>query len=413
MSRAVPAEQRAQWRAGWLVGAVLALPLFWVAVAVTAANVVEPANAELAVRIWPWDSSARARLAGKALTENTGDEPTRAEVERTALSIARAEPINAVAFRLAGTIAAARGNQSRADTLMRHVEQITRRDALSQFYLIERAVSAGDVQGAFGHYRKVLDTEPETFPVLFPILVKAAAQPAILPEYARFLASGQLWRDQLAFKIASETEPVTTAVALFRLTARHGYAVGPEVRRPLIDRLQTAGQYREARAQSWLGRQVAGPVMNPGFSAPQALAPFDWTLVSSADATVSLGAGGSRGLMINVTGSNDLVLARQLVVAAPGRYRLSTTFALDRGTADGLTWTLDCAGGNAIGRQALGGQGGTRQMDITIPAQGCPAQWLALGVAGKRTDEEIAGTIESVRLRPFSGESPAAPRGAK
>lgn len=413
MSRAVRAEQRTKWRAGWLVGAALALPVLWAAVAATAANVVESANTGLALKFWPWDSSARARLAGQALTDDADDEPTRAEVERTAISIARAEPINAVAFRLVGTIAAARGNQSRADTLMRHVERITRRDALSQFYLIERAVGAGDLRGAFGHYRKVLDTEPETFPVLFPILVKAAAQPTILPDYARFLAAGPLWRDQLAFKIASETEPVAKAVALFRLTARYGYAVGPDVRRPLIDRLQTAGQYLEARAQSRLAQHSAGPVTNPSFGAPQALAPFDWTLVSSADAAASPGAAGSRGLMINVTGSNDLVLARQLIVAAPGRYRLTTTFTLERGGAEGMAWTLDCASGNAIGRLALGGQGGSRQTDITIPGQGCPAQWLALGVAGKRAGEEIVGTIQSVRLQPISSAPPAAARGAK
>ncbi len=413
MSPAVPTGQQGQQRALRLVGAALAVPLLWAAVGATAANVVEPANAELALKFWPWDSSARARLAGKALADDAGDEPTRAEVERMAQSIARAEPINAVAFRLAGTVAAARGDEARADTLMRHVEQITRRDALSQFYLIERAVGAGDVQRAFGHYRKVLDTQPETFPALFPILVKAAAQPAILPDYARFLAAGRLWRDQLAFKIASETEPVTSAVALFKLTARQRYAVGPEVRRPLIDRLQTAGQYREALAQSRIARGDAGPVVNPDFGAPRALAPFDWTLASSADATVALGASNGRGLAINVTGSNDLVLARALLVAAPGRYRLSSTFALERGNADGMAWTLDCAGGGAIGQQAVAGQGGSRQSDITIPAQGCPAQWLALTVAGKRASEEIVGTIQSVRLLPIGGAPPAGARGAR
>lgn len=391
---------------------LIGLPMLVVAFSATTANVIEAGNPTAALALWPWDTSAAARVAGDQLTDDVDNEATRASVEREARDIISKAPIGPVAYRLSATVAAARGDTARADSLMNFVEGLTRRDALSQFYLIERAVSRGGVRDALNHYAIVLDTQPETHSVLFPLLVQAASQTAILPDLADFLASGGQWRDELTFKIASMTEPVGNVKTLFDLSRRKGYRVGPEIRGPLIDRLQTAGRFSDARAEALLGRPQQGLIVNAQFGVGVALPPFDWSFSNTADASAGTSSAG-KGAAFSFRGLDDAVLAQQVIVAAPGKYRLATEFDLDSGDAEALSWEIDCVGGGMIAKLRLSGTKGMATTSFAIPMQNCPAQRLKLHATHLGSASELSGTIRWVRLEPEAADLHSQPLAAR
>ena len=110
------------------------------------------------------------------------------------------------------------------------------------------------------------------------------------------------------------------------------------------------------------------------------MAPFNWYFPAT---TSGVAERSPTGLQVEFYGRDTAELAGQLLTLAPGRYRLSV---IAEGAADGegskLSWTLECLQSKArLGElvltkvsyspRRLGGE-------FTVPAQGCPAQWLRL-----------------------------------
>lgn len=379
--------------AGRSAATLALLPIGLVAVLASAANVVEASNPALALELWPFNQGARARLAGDALTQ--GDPSAYGEIETMARTIAVAEPINPVAYRLLGTVAGARDRSSFADAALAHTQRLTRRDPLSQLYFIERAVQRGDAPEAFSHYAVALDTNRETMPTLFPILVKAAASPELRTSYAEFLTQGGAWREQLAFKIASETQPVAAALALLEAARQRGLPLSDTVRQPLIERLIAAGDERAARRLALRdSRQADALLLNPGFGRVAALDPYDWSFADSSSATLTPNPAGGLDFVLEAT--TNPWLARQRLTLAPGAYRFRSRIAIDSGSPGGLQWSVACVDGRTLATLPA-----TTQVDasigFTVPAD-CPAQWVAFGPSDRQGSAQVSGTINSVSL---------------
>jgi hypothetical protein len=113
-----------------------------------------------------------------------------------------------------------------------------------------------------------------------------------------------------------------------------------------------------------------------------------------------------RGLEISYYGRERAALASQLIVLGPGRYRLSFRAEGDAtGQGSKLAWLVTCNTGAGaqlleVPLQRVGAAPKAIAAAFTVPASGCPAQWLRLtGLPGEFPTGQTA-TISAVQIRP-------------
>jgi len=167
----------------------------------------------------------------------------------------------------------------------------------------------------------------------------------------------------------------------------------------LLQSLTAAGQYSKAHA-IWASvagvRAEAGALLfDAAFDSPKPPPPFNWALTSS---TVGL-AERQPGHRLHVIfyGSDDGVLASQLLLLPPGAYRLRFQLAGGATHPEALSWSIRCdkapAQLSSVAVDTASAHGWTFQ----IPA-GCGAQWLELsGRSGDITQQSDA-TITNLSL---------------
>src|SRR4029078_4582807 len=82
-------------------------------------------------------------------------------------------------------------------------------------------------------------------------------------------------------------------------------------------------------------------IFDAGFSNPAPPPPFNWTLTSSTVGLAERQSGGK--LHVIFYGQEDGVLASQLLVLAPGTYRLAMRVTGGGAQLRSLRWSLTCA----------------------------------------------------------------------
>jgi hypothetical protein len=140
---------------------------------------------------------------------------------------------------------------------------------------------------------------------------------------------------------------------------------------------------------------------DPGFRGLPGSAPFNWSLTAGAEGVAERASGGT--LQASYYGRTDLVLAEQLLMLQPGRYRLQFDAEGDaKGEDSKLAWTLTCLGSNAqLVQVPLAGVTFTPRTlgaSFSVPASGCRAQWLRLGGGAAEFPSEQAVTIRNLKL---------------
>lgn len=338
----------------------------------------------------PWGSGAAVTRAARAnRLAQPGASPARlARAETLALAALAREPGHVPAIRALGTAAGLRGDVPRADRWFGYAERLSRRDFLTQVWLIEERVRQGDVNGALLHYDRALRTVGRARPVLFPVLVSAVADPEVERATGRLLAQRVAWGPDFLAVMAEAANVSPDALGQLALAARLRPDV-PGERGPLdavLARLVATGRYAVAQAVWRQATGERGPlptVRDGGFEAAGGLAPFGWTLNNAGDLSATREPNGSgTALVLRTARGAAGELARQLVLLAPGEYRLSLTAtgaASDRFSQAVVSVTClgEATGGErlrlpiaATTRQRLAGS-------FSIPGD-CPAQSLAI-----------------------------------
>lgn len=243
-------------------------------------------------------------------------------------------------------------------------------DAAEQFSVLARLV--GSAQTPIAQAMALMSLTPETRDAV-----------------RRTLATNpRLEREVLAALARSDTPPA----ALFALASPAAMADAGDAESwgpVLIARLVAQQRYGAARA-AWArvyrltAAQTDAPIFDADFRTTPKRAAFDWSLAAG-----SLGAADLRdgALAIDYYGRESGVLASQLLVLKPGRYRFS--FVVDAGrsdTAPRLFWSLACASGDKATLMDAPVAAAAKQRrigaDAIVPVD-CPAQTLTLrGEAG-------------------------------
>ena len=328
------------------------------------------------------------------------------------------DPLDLSSLRGLGLALERTGQSDQAEAVMRFVGARTWRDGPTQVWLLRRRLDQGRYQDAFRSADALLrrDAEETTRPVLFPLLVAAAAYDDARPALVARLAAAPWWRGDFLRTLAVHGRVLGTA-SVFTELANTATPPTPAEYAPFVDRLVGEGDYAGAFAV-WRRVVRARGVPDQGlrdgdFTGRFDGAPFTWSVAAGAGGESETGPApdGAPGWALRVTydGFSSPSLPTQLLVLSPGIYRVSWRQRIAPPSPERLFWRIRCAdSGLTAARAPVEGRTATNTrwrdmaMAVVIPASGCAGQWLELATAAGERRRPVEAWFAGFRLRSAS-----------
>jgi tetratricopeptide (TPR) repeat protein len=315
------------------------------------------------------------------------------DAARLAADALRRAPLNASALATYGLAMERLGQPRLGDRAMTLAGERGWRDVLTQVWLFRRDLLSSHFAPAFNHADALLRRESTPVPAALQILALAVRDPRAVAPLGDRLAANPAWRQAFLGYLGSQARDPAASAALDALINRlasgptplTGDEVGAYVRS-----LVAQEKYQQAM-QAWRRLLPAsagtGGVADGDFARTPGSSPFDWTLASAVGWTAAIGdspTGGGQALNIAYDAVSPPQPVRQLLVLAPGAWRLSGRFYDEGGAgAPAFAWTVTCLGAEqplAAAPAPPGPPAAWRAfgVDLTIPPDNCAAQWLSL-----------------------------------
>lgn len=249
---------------------------------------------------------------------------------------------------------------------------------------------------------------------LWPAVAQISGDPIARKVIKQQIADGAQWGDD--YLSALNSAPVDQAV-VFEMVQAIGKGTSVAARssaRQLNDRNAFLGslvankEYERAYLAwvQWLPAQsqsAVGYVFDSGFTGVSALPPFGWKLTDGVGGATTIDA--ASGLSLDYSGTDGAIVAQQLLLLSPGRYRLTTvanfaSVSSDTG-ASALSWSLTCLPGNTplgdLGVPLVGAAKRVTGAPFSVAA-GCDAQMLQLKVNSAEFAKRLSGKIRSISV---------------
>jgi hypothetical protein len=384
-------------------------------VMVTLANAWAVNAPSTALRLWPGHALALSRLADARIASlpQAVSSAQRGQVALAAQDAARAlqrNPTLPAPARILAMQAGLRGDQRQADRLLQYSERLSRRDILTQLWLLERRVTANDVGGALSHFGIALQVEPGTQDLLFPVLSSALSQADLRQPIAGLVHRGDSWRSEFLYYVAAHADPASGGT-LFLMLARLGTPPAPAHLQGLIERLVAGGNFAgAARLYALVDRQWrlgdAGAELDGTFERSVDLPPFGWEFnQNNAARGPRPDQPSNNALQVNLPQSGEDWAAHRLLVLPPGHYRLTAAYGMMDGGSGSLRIEISCSrGGSVVASMAatVNRPAGTLDGMLAIPA-GCAQQWLSILTSGEGSDTPGRLWLDDLRLARAAG----------
>ena len=355
---------------------------------------LSPGNGEVAI-------AAAARLAGShSGTRN----PRVRRLVAVALARGVADPA-AIEFR---ALEAGTDRDIRREAALFHLsDAISRRSLATRLWLIQDAVQRGDAGSALADFDIALRTSTDAPAVLFPILAGATGDPTLSAPLARLFDKPSDWRAAFFHYALTEVQVDGGLVHVMPLMRDKAWLVASGAADELVGNLVADERFADARRIYDLfsrDREPGQLVRDGAFADPHAAFPFGWQFTQKGEigAERSL-VRGRPTLTYQALSGGDGVVASQLLMLSPGRYRLSVRAASTATDRDAPPyWTTTCAGRE--GRQvalldAPVDANRATATDFVVPAD-CPAQWLVLALRGSDKSGGQSGALAAVSVTP-------------
>lgn len=349
---------------------------------------IEPA---IAAKIWPshpssqlWSGMTQIGLAARER------KPASAATFDRIRSAGIKAPLAAEPFLVRGVQAQVAGNQKLAEQAYLAARLRDGRSIPARYFLAEHYFRAGNAPRGLREIAVLARLVPNGVDSLAPYVASYAKDPRNRRQLlALFQSDHQLEQSVL---IVLSTDANNADLVLGLATP----ASGPQQWvNGLLGALVRAGQYDKARNIWSRIARVAPPagIFDPGFKGSDAPPPFNWTLTSS---TIGLAERQGGGLHVLFYGQDNGVLASQLLMLPPGRYRLAMRVAGEAAQARALRWKISCAGSNASLLE-LSVADAKRGSTFEVPA-GCGAQNLELAGEAPDLPQQVDVTISGLTL---------------
>lgn len=325
---------------------------------------------------------------------------TTAQAERAA----QRAPLDARPYLFAGARDILRGQGAQAVRVLEAGRRLDGRERWIHLLLLDRYLRAGRYTDAVTEFAVLNRLVSGAQAPILAELVRMTLRPSTRDAVRRTLAHDPALESDLLIRLARSNPDPQLLWQLASPAARVAAGRPDGWGQALVETLVDRRQYLTARA-TWVTLfrvppAAAGALLyNPAFQASRGSPPFAWQFASG-----TIGAADPRNgqLEIDYYGRDDGVLASQLLMLTPGRYRLA--YGLAGGGGAGLSWTLSCAEQGAAAPFAqMPVPAATSQLrritaEFTVPVSGCAAQWLRLTGATAEFPNPLNVTLSGLDL---------------
>lgn len=323
-----------------------------------------------------------------------------------AAAFARA-PLIEEPFLLAGVAALADGREAEGERLLEEARRRNPRARTARLILLDRYLRTDRAAEAGTEIAALHRLIPRAAEVLVPELARMVRDPRTGASLIEVLSHDpEMQQAVLAELAAKGADPDLILRIAGSNAATNPTPEGLPWQRLLLARLAEKGDVARAHR---LWRSFGGMAPASGdkglydsqFRGLPGAPPFNWKLVAN-------NAGVAEridlpGLQVEYYGRLDGEFASQLLMLSPGRYRLAfRAHGAAKGEGSRLLWTVACIGGAApllqIPLTRISYSPRILAGEFTVPASGCPGQWLRLkGSAGEFPDAQSV-TISALQL---------------
>lgn len=379
-----------------LLPALAIVALAGMAAAYALARVVEERQPDLSLMVMPSLAPALAVKADRLIADSgTGQDRAKlAEARRLAQRALRAAPLNPEALRTLAVTGPQNVDAWRS--LIATALRVSRRDIGSQLLQIELDVARNDVGATLRHYDQALRVTPSIGPTLYPVLLTATDDPALLGSIRRFVSTDRPWLPRLSGWVVENPRYLTRFTRLVEALPPRSEAMSLAYGGPMIDGLVAQERLSDAYVNYRAYRRAM--LLKPR-EAHRPLRPFEWTSLDNFETGSDRVSDRADAFTIFADrGANGEILSR-LTRLAPGTYRLSSALNSVEGGGAHLQTQISCAGGGAP-TSLLSNEIPVSQrsiaMNFTVPAGRCPFQWVRLHV--RAGDETFRAQLERLSL---------------
>lgn len=365
------------------------------------------ANAPLdASGIAPHDAKVLANALGSRLDSNPEFKPSARDLAdiRSALV---GQPLEPKLLGILGLAYEASGDPKRAAETMRVAYRASRRDVVSQLYLIESASASGDVQASLRHYNVALLTHPELNAALLPILSSAIAYPEIRTALRPYLQAGVKWGPAF-LTVAAEKGSVADLQALLLplpkalLSKEYASILAGVLLRIAVEEGRAGALRFAVAAIPGFSSASLSNISVDAVTLDERLGLFAWTFPPNDGIQVQVGEG--KSLQINADPlRRGTVAVRDFLLQAGSKYQLvqRLEYGSEFGRID-ARWSAECitpTGSTPFWEQRLptSGAHGVYRSDLTVPRD-CKVVRLTFSAEGPDGQMPATLTLSELRL---------------
>ena len=362
-----------------------------------AVGLLAPARPAQAVAAWASNPSAELSLGMTRIAEAARDQRPVPDLALLMIRSASARaPLAVEPFLVRGVQAQLAGDGATAQQAFEAAQWRDPRSLPAAFFLAGRYVQQGDASRGLREAAALARLAPNGRTTLGPYLAAFAQDPKNWPALRSLFGRERGLGEATLVVLASKPQTVPAVLAL---ADRNDWAGKPEWLGPLINTLTDAGQYQKAR-DIWTrasGASADELIHDTSFSDKSSPAPFNWSLTTSAVGLAERQSG--KQLHVLFYGQDDGILATQLLLLAPGSYRLSMRLlGGDGDRAKALSWSIWCDKASTPFSGATLDVAANRGWVFQVPAA-CPAQWLRLSGASMDISQQVDVTLGELTLQ--------------
>lgn len=314
--------------------------------------------------------------------------------------LARVAPLRTEPFLVEGAIAQRNSDFARSERLLLEARQRDPRSAAARYLLADTWIRQGRIADALGEMGVFARLVPGSSGQLAPVLSEYARTPGAIEQLKQILAANLELKHPLLKALAEDPDNAALILDLDASVPGPVLTRSPQWHAMLLNGFIGRGDYERAYAlwQRFSGFRGSRPLLfNGDFRQVSAPPPFNWSFASGRGGLAEPVGGQMRVLHY---GRANATLASQLLLLAPGQYRLSLSFS-GKAARGALAWEVRCVPDKRPLMRLELGRANPARADFEVPAGGCGAQKLELiGLAPEEPQESdlLVGPVSLERI---------------